>query len=142
MWLPRAMYKANIRKAKVTGWPVDPKTGGKLVDVIFKNWQLVTMFWQHPPSEPQTNLSGTFNLCTEWIPEPVGGAELEKAEKSRISKKNAEIGDAALDAAFDTWAWGASIATPDKVEATLAQYRNGNSFDLNEFADVNNCSTS
>jgi len=37
MWLPRAMYKANIRKAKFTGWPVDPKTGGKLVDVIFKN---------------------------------------------------------------------------------------------------------
>lgn len=55
------------------------------------------------------------------------------AEKARISKNNAEIGDAALDAAFDTWAWGASIATPDKVEATLAQYKNGNSFDLNEF---------
>lgn len=65
--------------------------------------------------------------------EPVGGAELEKAEKARISKKGALIGDAALDAAFDTWAWGASIATPDKVEATLAQYRNGNTFDVGEF---------
>ena len=29
MWLPRAMFKQNIRKAKFTGWPVDPKTGGK-----------------------------------------------------------------------------------------------------------------
>jgi len=93
MWLTRATYKANIRKAKFNGWPVDPSTG-----------------------------------------EPIGGAELVKAEKGRISKSNPEIGDAALDAVFDSWAWGASIATADKVEATLALYKDGNSFDLNEFA--------
>ncbi len=62
MWLPRDMYKANIRKAKFNGWPVDPATG-----------------------------------------EPIGGKELEKAEKGRISKNNAVIGDAALDAVFDSW---------------------------------------
>lgn len=33
------------------------------------------------------------------------------------------IGDAALDAVFDTWAWGASIATPDKVSATLKLFK-------------------
>lgn len=92
MWLPRDMYKENIRKAKFTGWPVDPATG-----------------------------------------EPVGGRELEQAEKGRISKSGALIGDAALDAVFDSWAWGASVGTQDKVEATLAQYKNGNSFDVNEF---------
>jgi len=91
-WLPRALYKENIRKRKFMGWPVDPQTG-----------------------------------------EPIGGAELEKAEKGRISKNNAEIGDAALDAVFDSWAWGASIATPDKVENTLALYQNGNSFNVKEF---------
>lgn len=67
--------------------------------------------------------------------EPVGGAELEKAEKGRISKKGALIGDAALDAVFDTWAWGASVATPDKVENTLALFQKGNkSLDLGEFS--------
>jgi len=96
MWLPRSLYKENIRKAKFNGWPVDPKTG-----------------------------------------EPVGGAELEAAEKRRISAKNAVIGDAALDAVFDSWAWGASVATPDKVEKTLKQYRNTagqNTFNLQEFS--------
>lgn len=42
---------------------------------------------------------------------------------SRVSKKDAVIGDAALDAVFDSWAWGASIATPDKVESTLKMYK-------------------
>jgi hypothetical protein len=92
MWLPRDMFKENIRKAKFLGWPVDPVTG-----------------------------------------QPIGGFELEKAEKGRISKSNPKIGDAALDAVFDTWAWGASIATPDKVETTLALYKNGNSFNIDEF---------
>jgi len=92
-WLPRDIYKANIRKAKFTGWPVDPSTG-----------------------------------------EPIGGAELEKAEKGRISKNGAMIGDAALDAVFDSWAWGASVATQDKVEATLAQFQRGNSLNIGEFS--------
>jgi len=94
-WLPRKMYKENMRNAKFVGWPTDPKTG-----------------------------------------EPIGGAELQKAEKARISKKNPVIGDAALDAVFDSWAWGASIATPDKVEKTLSLYRNGNAFDINEFSSA------
>ena len=83
----------------------------------FKGW----------PTDPNTGL-------------PVGGAELEAAEKARISKPNAIIGDAALDAAFDTWAWGASVATPDKVEQTLKVYRGvgtgkkgENTLDLDEF---------
>eukprot|EP00979_Chaetoceros_neogracilis_P015979 scaffold6789_cov217-Chaetoceros_neogracile.AAC.4 len=40
------------------------------------------------------------------------------------------------DAVFDSWAWGASIATPDKVEKTLSLYRNGNAFDINEFSSA------
>ena len=50
---------------------------------------------------------------------PVGGEQLKLAEEKRISKKDATIGDAALDAVFDSWSWGASIATPDKVANTL-----------------------
>ena len=53
------------------------------------------------PTDPNTGL-------------PIGGEELKNAEMARISKKDALIGDAALDAVFDSWAWGASIATPDK----------------------------
>jgi hypothetical protein len=58
------------------------------------------------PNDPKTGL-------------PVGGEELKLAEGKRISKKDAIIGDAALDAVFDSWSWGASIATPDKVANTL-----------------------
>jgi len=94
-WLPRDMFKENMRNAKFLGWPTDPKTG-----------------------------------------EPIGGAELQKAEKARISKKNPAIGDAALDAVFDSWAWGASIATPDKVEKTLSLFKSGNSFNINEFSSA------
>lgn len=50
---------------------------------------------------------------------PVGGEELKSAEESRISRPDAIIGDAAIDAVFDSWSWGASIATPDKVANTL-----------------------
>jgi len=49
----------------------------------------------------------------------IGGEELKVAEVKRISKQDALIGDAALDAVFDSWSWGASIATPDKVTDTL-----------------------
>merc|ERR1711957_777654 len=52
--------------------------------------------------------------------DPIGGKELEKAERKRISTSKAIIGDAALDAVFDSWSWGASIATPDKVTDTLS----------------------
>jgi len=87
MWLPRATFKANIRKAKFQGWPLDDK--GR----------------------------------------PVGGEELRAAEEGRISKSGALIGDAALDAMFDTWAWGANIATPDKVGTQLRSWRpDGQSF--------------
>lgn len=54
---------------------------------------------------------------------PIGGEELKRAELPRISKSTAQIGDAALDAVFDSWAWGASIATPDKVENTLKLFK-------------------
>ena len=37
---------------------------------------------------------------------PIGGEDLKKAEEGRIKKNGALIGDAALDAVFDTWAWG------------------------------------
>ena len=66
--------------------------------------------WLGWPTDPQTGL-------------PVGGAKLKTAEESRISKSGAIISDAALDAVFDTWAWGASIATPDKVDTTLKLYK-------------------
>ena len=59
----------------------------------------------------------------------VGGEELRAAEEARISKSGALIGDAALDAVFDTWAWGANIATPDKVGTQLRSWRpDGQSF--------------
>lgn len=94
MWLPRKMFKENVRSSKFLGWPVDENG------------------------------------------EPIGGKELENAEKKRISQKNVVIGDAALDAVFDTWAWGASVATPDKVEQTLNLYRKDTkSLDLGEFVN-------
>ena len=43
------------------------------------------------PNDPKTGL-------------PVGGEELKRAEEKRIAKKDALIGDAALDAVFDSWA--------------------------------------
>jgi hypothetical protein len=55
--------------------------------------------------------------------QPVGGQDLKEQEEKRISKKNAVFGDAALDAVFDTWAWGASVATPDKVNSQLKDWR-------------------
>ena len=42
------------------------------------------------PNDPKTGL-------------PVGGEELKLAEEKRIAKKDAVIGDAALDAVFDSW---------------------------------------
>jgi len=92
MWLPRATFKANIRKAKFAGWPVDSKGN------------------------------------------PVGGEALRDAELGRVSKPNAQIGDAALDAVFDTWAWGANIATPDKVAKSLRAWKDDDdNFSLNKF---------
>lgn len=66
--------------------------------------------------------------------EPVGGQELKRQEEGRISKTGASIGDAALDAVWDTWAWGASISTPDKVDRLLRGYRpNAQELDINKF---------
>ncbi len=48
--------------------------------------------WIGWPTDPKTGL-------------PVGGEELKRAEEKRVSKKDAVIGDAALDAVFDSWAW-------------------------------------
>lgn len=73
------------------------------------------------PVDPETGL-------------PVGGEELVKAEGPRIKKNGALIGDAALDAVFDTWAWGAGIATPDKVAAQLKDWRKGDTLDVGKFA--------
>lgn len=92
MWLPRATFKANIRKAKFRSWPNDPSTGL-----------------------------------------PVGGEDLKRSEQSRVSKQGALIGDSALDAVYDTWAWGASVATPDKVDNQLNDWRNGDSLDVGKF---------
>jgi hypothetical protein len=62
------------------------------------------------PTDPKTGL-------------PLGGENLQEAELARISRSEAVIGDAALDAVFDSWAWGASIATPDKVGNTLKIFK-------------------
>jgi hypothetical protein len=79
--------------------------------------------WLGWPTDPKTG-------------EPVGGEELKRAEEGRISKTGASIGDAALDAVWDTWAWGASIATPDKVDRLLKGYRpNGEVLDVNKFVN-------
>ena len=43
------------------------------------------------PNDPKTGL-------------PVGGEELKRAEEKRVARKDALIGDAALDAVFDSWA--------------------------------------
>jgi hypothetical protein len=76
------------------------------------------------PNDPKTGL-------------PVGGQELKAAEMARISKKDALIGDSALDAVFDSWAWGASIATPDKVGNTLNIFKpNPSEVDLDAFVSA------
>jgi hypothetical protein len=76
------------------------------------------------PNDPKTGL-------------PVGGQELKAAEMARISKKDALIGDSALDAVFDSWAWGASIATPDKVGNTLNIFKpNPSEVDLGAFVSA------
>jgi len=95
MWLPRGMFKDNIRNAKFVGWPVDPNTG-----------------------------------------EVVGGIELKSEFEREVSKKSYPIPDVALDAVFDTWAWGSGIATPDKVDVQLQAWRSNNGFDLNKFASA------
>jgi len=67
---------------------------------------------------------------------PVGGEDLKKAEEKRVAKKDALIGDAALDAVFDSWSGGASVATPDKVELTLRKIKptpGKNDVDLDAF---------
>jgi len=96
-----------------------------------------TLFWL-PRSEFKENIrKAKFNgwPIDSQTGEPLGGKDLEMAEKKRVSQKNAVIGDAALDAVFDSWAWGASIATPDKVAKTLEEYsyENGKSVDLGSF---------
>jgi hypothetical protein len=76
------------------------------------------------PNDPKTGL-------------PVGGQELKAAEMARISKKDALIGDSALDAVFDSWAWGASVATPDKVGNTLNIFKpNPSEVDLGAFVSA------
>jgi len=57
--------------------------------------------------------------------EPVGGQALKEEYLTAVSKKDVLIPDVALDAVFDSWAWGASIATPDKVQKTLSIIKNG-----------------
>lgn len=76
------------------------------------------------PTDPKTGL-------------PVGGEELKASEEKRISKNDAIIGDAALDAVFDSWTGGASIATPDKVEAALKKFKPGKTeVDLDAFVQA------
>jgi hypothetical protein len=62
---------------------------------------------------------------------------LKRQELKRISKQGALMGDAALDAVFDSWAWGASIATPDKVDNTLKLFKpSPNELDLDAFVSA------
>jgi len=68
--------------------------------------------------------------------DPIGGEALAKEETRRVSGSRAVIGDAALNAVFDTWSWGANIATPDKVDKQLTNWKNGDEFDLNGFASA------
>mmetsp|Transcript_3324 Transcript_3324/g.9207 ORF Transcript_3324/g.9207 Transcript_3324/m.9207 type:complete len:324 (-) Transcript_3324:1011-1982(-) len=78
------------------------------------------------PNDPKTGL-------------PVGGEELKRAEEKRIAKKDAVIGDAALDAVFDSWTGGASVATPDKVEKVLGKVKptpGTNEVDLDAFVQA------
>jgi hypothetical protein len=76
------------------------------------------------PDDPKTGL-------------PVGGEALKRQELKRISKQGALMGDAALDAVFDSWAWGASIATPDKVDNTLKLFKpSPNELDLDAFVSA------
>mmetsp|Transcript_21274 Transcript_21274/g.44811 ORF Transcript_21274/g.44811 Transcript_21274/m.44811 type:complete len:329 (-) Transcript_21274:205-1191(-) len=75
------------------------------------------------PMDPKTGL-------------PVGGEELKQVEEKRIAKKDAIIGDAALDAVFDSWTGGASVATPDKVKKGLSKVKptpGKNDVDLDAF---------
>jgi len=66
--------------------------------------------------------------------QPVGGQALKDAEEARIRQKGAVFGDAALDAVFDTWAWGASVATPDKVASQFRDWRpNQDTFEVLKF---------
>jgi hypothetical protein len=65
---------------------------------------------------------------------PIGGDELRGTELPRVKSSGADIPDAALDAVFDTWAWGASVATPDKVGNCLGRWRpDKDTFDLDAF---------
>jgi hypothetical protein len=49
----------------------------------------------------------------------MGGIELKAGEMAQISQQDVLIGDAVLDAIFNSWAWGPNIAMLDKVEDTL-----------------------
>merc|ERR1712083_1019904 len=53
----------------------------------------------------------------------MGQQEFESKLKSSSRNQNYIIGDAALDAVWDTWAWGAAIGTPDKVQDQLSSWR-------------------
>ena len=60
---------------------------------------------------------------------------MKSAELTSISKRNVQIGDAALDAVFDSWAWNASVATPDKVDSEPLSEGYGNVGFLRFFRD-------
>jgi len=93
MWLPRATFKDNMRKARFTSWPSDPKTD-----------------------------------------KPVGGEELKNEYEKLLKSNKLPIGDAALDAIWDSWTGGASIATPDKVKSALEKWRpSKDTFALSKF---------
>lgn len=115
--------------------------------------------WRNLPSAKLEGLSDT-NNPPMWLPratfkanvrgakfrgwpndpktgKPVGGEELKAAEEARVKKSGASIGDAALDAVYDTWAWGSSVATPDKVDAQLKDWRkDADSLDLGRFVNA------
>ncbi|GMH67958.1 hypothetical protein TrRE_jg12472 [Triparma retinervis] len=65
---------------------------------------------------------------------PCGGADLRNKELKRVKSRDCVIPDDALDAVFDTWAWGASVATPDKVSLYLGKFRpDSKTLDLGAF---------
>jgi len=114
---------------------------GYLLVVVVSFFFLFTAF-SFTNTRAHTHTHRLFLLLIGWPNDPktglpIGGQDLKDAELSRISKQNAMIGDAALDAVFDSWAWGASVATPDKVDTTLNLYRpSGQEVDLNAFVSA------
>ncbi|KAG7350759.1 ribosomal L39 protein [Nitzschia inconspicua] len=92
--------------------------------------------WRSLPSATRSGTTSTSNPPM-WLPRNAFKVLIRQAKFvawPNDPKTGEPIGDAALDAVFDSWAWGASIATPDKVENTLKLFKpSPNELDLDAF---------